>query len=113
MHIKIGATLRGLRENLSLSQSELATYLDLPLETIQGLETDQIPSNLGLLTRITQFFGTTLAGLITPDEQSLSLDLAFDCRSLGPLTPAQIEHLCAFRIIVNNYLRLDRLARVS
>lgn len=59
--------IKALREQLGLSQGELAKVCGVSRQTINAIENNKYDPTLALAFRLARTLGTTVDGLFTPD----------------------------------------------
>ena len=105
----LGANIRALREHHGLTQQQLADYLGLNRVQVTQFEAEDRKPNLATLTKLADLFGLDLAELLSPDPLAASLTEAFAFRSADALSADQLGHIAAFRRIITQYTKMDRL----
>lgn len=104
---KVGNNVKYLRDNLGISQNDLADQLGVDRSYISAFEngTRRIP--VKYLELMADLFGVELYQLLEEDQESLKLELAFAFRD-DPKKSIN-EELITFKRIVKNYKRLVQL----
>lgn len=106
----IGRNIKILRTNLALSQDDLAGFLKIKRENISYYETGVREIPLNHLVRLADLFGLELNELLSESLDPIATCAAFAFRTEG-ITPDDLDSLAAFRKIVKNYLKLNRLEK--
>lgn len=101
----LGKNLKLFREKLSLSQQQLADYLNINREEVSYYENAQRVMPLNLVQKAAQLFGVDEYDLeeIEAAEQELNLSFAFRAEDLQP---GDLESIAKFKTIAKNYLNM-------
>ncbi len=65
--------VRKLREELGLSQGELATRLSVSRQTVNAIETGKYDPSLPLAFRIARLFGQPIEAIFLPDDAPVAV----------------------------------------
>lgn len=79
----IGGRLRRVREDLALTQQDVASYLGVTREAISNYETGQRAIGLDALQRISNLYGCSAADFLSEPVQATTPDVAFRTGGLG------------------------------
>lgn len=93
-----------LREELKLSQTELATKLDVSKQSISAYENGDRMPNADQLIKYANFFHVSTDYLLgLTDVKSANADLIAACKCTG-LTEGAIQNLCLQSVLESSYL---------
>ncbi|MBU0488383.1 MAG: helix-turn-helix domain-containing protein [Bacteroidetes bacterium] len=106
----IGRNLKKYRNQMGLTQDQLATYLGVERSTISHYETAEREASLGHLSRLADLFGIELEELSETDEARQSAKLAFAFRRDG-FDERDMESIASFQKIVRNYLKMNEILK--
>lgn len=106
---QIGQNIKFFREQNSLSQNDLSTFLDVDRSLISKYEQGDREVSLPVLEKLANLFGVDLAAFLEsePEENVLNQALAF---RKDKLNPGDLKQLASFRKIVMNYIDIRELA---
>lgn len=106
---QIGQNIKFFREQNSLSQNDLSTFLDVDRSLISKYEQGDREVSLPVLEKLANLFGVDLAAFLEsePEENVLNQALAF---RKDKLHPDDLKQLASFRKIVMNYIDIRELA---
>ena len=104
----IGKNIKSYREELHLSQEEVAEYLGVSRELISYYENGRREAQLEKLEKLADLFGIELIILLEKDLTIREADLAFAFRSDG-LEQRDLEHIGNFHRIIKNYLKMKQI----
>jgi len=104
----IHANFKRLRENLHLTQDQLAQYLNKTREEISYYETGKRDIPLPVLEKSADLFGVTLSDFFEENPSGIAFAFRAD-----DLNKSDLEAISKFKRIMKNYQRINRLmARV-
>jgi len=102
----IGSNLKAFREAMSLSQEDVAKYLDIQRELISYYENGSRQAPLDILEKLASLFGVELYDLMQEGHtSSTKANLAFAFRT-NALSAADLHVISDFKKIVRNYIKL-------
>jgi len=104
----LGTNIRTLRENMGLSQQQLAEYLGISRGEVSYFENESRKPNLVVLEKLANLFGIDMADLLTPDAAAQALHSEFAFRA-SDMQAAQLEQIASFRRIVSNSMKMTNL----
>ncbi len=104
----IGLNIRSLREAMSLTQQEVSSYLGIARELISYYETGSREIPADTLHRLADLFGVELADLMKEEASKKAAIAAFAFQA-GNMDTQALESIAAFRRVVRNYLKMEKL----
>ena len=104
----IGVNIHKYRTLQGLSQQQVAEYLGVTRELISFVEGGKRNLSISKLNRLSDLFGIELVDLIEEDPQLQDVNLAFAFRT--DEIDADLNNIAAFRRIVLNYFKIERLS---
>jgi transcriptional regulator with XRE-family HTH domain len=103
----IGTNILKYRKIQGLSQQQTADYLGVTRELISLIETGNREISVSNLNKLADLFGIELEQLLEEDHVLHEANAAFAFR--GDNTSADLSNIAAFRRIVLNYLKMEKL----
>lgn len=104
----IGRNIRLYRDQMGMSQDQLAAFLQANRVTVSYYETGEREVPLDTLNKMVDLFGVDLADLLEEDASNVTAHAAFAFRA-NELEPSALESIAHFRKIVRNYLKISAL----
>lgn len=104
----LGLNLKKYREYNTLTQQQLADYLECQREIISYYENGTRTPNVEILQKISDLFGIELDKLLEESSEIVdeNLMLAFRQESSNP---ADLKEIASFKKIIKNYLKMNRI----
>jgi transcriptional regulator with XRE-family HTH domain len=93
LRMKIGSHLRSKREELGLSQAELAKELRVTRQHVSRIELERAAPTLALLLKLSRQLGVSTDWLLTGRETADPADAADTIRADPGMSPAAKRHL--------------------
>ncbi len=106
----IRKNLKAFRSANGYSQDEVAGYLDISREMISYFENGVRVPSASQLQKICDLYGIEMSELLEESAERLEENVALAFRS-EVFTPEDLQYVSAFKRIIKNYLKLDRLAQ--
>ncbi len=103
-NVLIYSNFKQLRENLNLTQDQLAEYLEKSREEISYYETGKREIPLSVLEKAADLFGVSLSDFF--EEKPSGITFAFRADDLNK---SDLETISKFKRIMKNYQRINRL----
>ncbi len=104
----IGRNLKSLREANNFTQEQVATYLSVNRSAYANYETGDREAPIEVLEKACSLFGCEMELLFDEDEKAVKNMLVCAFRA-DNLTPNDMEEISAFKEIVMNYMKMERL----
>ncbi len=105
MDVEVGSRLRDLREQLNLSQREVASRSGLSSATVSMIENSRISPSIGTLRRIVGAVGVTLAEFFSPSPDREDL-VFFPANELVEISTGKISYRQVGRNLHNKPLQI-------
>lgn len=99
------AQLKKFREQLGLTQQQVADYLDIKREMVSYYETGERDIPIGQLQSLANLFAVELIDLLENDPlvSQANVAFAFKAQQLGT---EDLKQIANFRKVIKNYLKL-------
>lgn len=104
----IGRNLKALREANSYTQEQIASFLGIQRSAYANYETGDREAPIEILEKASILLGCDLEILFDPDEKAIQNMLVCAFRA-GELNADDLKEVAAFKDIVLNYMKMDKL----
>lgn len=104
----VGRNLKALREANGYTQEQVANFLGIGRSAYANYEAGERETPMEVMERASELFGCELALLFDEDEQAVRNMLICAFRA-GNLSVNDMKEVAAFKNIVLNYLKMERL----
>lgn len=108
MNPTIASNILAFREELRLSQEQLASYLGCKREMISYYETGERQVPISVLERLSDIFGIEVAVFLEEHACRNAARLHGAFRG-SDLTDEDLLQIAAFKRVIKNFVRMDRL----
>lgn len=108
MNAIVGKNLKALREANNLTQEKVAAFLGIGRSAYANYEAGEREAPVEVLESACKLFGCELDMLFSEDESALQGMLLCAFRA-DDLCPEDMQQVAAFKDIVMNYLKMQRL----
>ena len=102
----IGKNIKLFRDNLGLSQEELAEYLNRSKMTISRYERGESSVPTNEMSKLADLFGIDEYDFYEENESNVKLNVAFAFRA-NELQASDIETIASFKKLAMNYLKME------
>ena len=100
--------LKLYRENLGLTQENLASYLGVKREMISYFETGEREPNMDQYEKLAELFSIDLIDLFERNDNLVKTNLVFAFRA-SQIKDEDVSKIAEFKKIVSNYFKLQKL----
>lgn len=104
----VGRNLKALREANGYTQEQVANFLGIGRSAYANYEAGERETPMEVMERASELFGCELALLFDEDEQAVRNMLVCAFRA-DNLSVNDMKEVAAFKNIVLNYLKMERL----
>lgn len=104
----VGRNLKALREANGYTQEQVANFLGIGRSAYANYEAGERETPMEVMERASELFGCELALLFDEDEQAVKNMLVCAFRA-DNLSVNDMKEVAAFKNIVLNYLKMERL----
>lgn len=104
----VGRNLKALREANGYTQEQVANFLGIGRSAYANYEAGERETPMEVMERASELFGCELALLFDEDEQAVRNMLVCAFRA-DNLSVNDMKEVAAFKSIVLNYLKMERL----
>ena len=104
----VGRNLKALREANGYTQEQVANFLGIGRSAYANYEAGERETPMEVMERASELFGCELALLFDEDEQAVKNMLVCAFRA-DNLSVSDMKEVAAFKNIVLNYLKMERL----
>ena len=104
----VGRNLKALREANGYTQEQVANFLGIGRSAYANYEAGERETPMEVMERASELFGCELALLFDEDEQAVKNMLVCAFRA-DNLSVSDMKEVAAFKNIVLNYLKRERL----
>lgn len=104
----IAGNVKRLREASGFTQEKVANYLEVKRSAYSNYETGERELPLNLMEKIADLYGCEVYDLYSEDGDVVKAMLATAFR-VDSLSREDMEQIAAFKRIVNNSLKMDKL----
>jgi len=104
----IGRNLRILREESGFTQEKVAEYLNVGRSAYANYEAGEREMPLEILEKAAALFGCEMSLLFEEDSEAVKTELSCAFRA-NNLSASDMQEVSAFKEIVLNYLKMERL----
>jgi transcriptional regulator with XRE-family HTH domain len=108
MNPTIAANIQAFRKEMRLTQEQLAAYLECKREMISYYENAERAVPISVLERLADVFGVETAVLLEEHANHSAARLHAAFRG-SELTDADLRQIAAFKRVIKNYIRMDRI----
>lgn len=108
MSTTVGNNLKKLREANCFTQNQVAEYLGIQRSAYSNYETGDREAPLEILEKAASLFGCKLS-LLFEEDKDVVKDMLVTAFRIGNLSAQDMKEVAAFKNIVINYLKMDRL----
>ena len=104
----VGRNLKALREANGYTQEQVANFLGIGRSAYANYEAGERETPMEVMERASELFGCELALLFDEDEQAVKNMLVCAFRA-DNLSVKDMKEVAAFKNIVLNYMKMERL----
>lgn len=104
----VGNNLKALREACKFTQNQVADGLGINRSTYSNYETGEREAPLSVIERAAELFGCE-PHLILEENKDIVNDVLVTAFRIDNLTTDDIKQVAAFKKLVMNYLKMERL----
>jgi transcriptional regulator with XRE-family HTH domain len=101
----IGKNIKFLRENLGLTQENIANYLSINRAEVSYFENGDRNPSLDILNKLADLYGVELKNLLSEDNSFLQIEAKLAFRS-AELSDNDLKTISYFRKIIKNYTKM-------
>lgn len=105
INVILAKNIKSFRQELGLTQEQLASYLDISREELSYYENNRRPVPVALLPKLASLFGVDEYDLFEEDEAISKLNLAFAFRA-NDISTNDLKLIADFKKIALNYLKI-------
>lgn len=103
--------MKALREANGYTQEQVAACLGVNRSAYANYETGERETPVDVLEKACSLFGCEMEMLFDPDENAVKNMLVCAFRA-DNLSEGDLREVCAFKEIVLNYMKMDRLSAI-